>query len=274
MGAMNGNGPAGLEFRVHGAAVTARLPDAAMARAWARLYGTGRVTTGGGGADLVVERTAGGYLLHPSGGQAGTPPDDLLPAFEWALTQRLLDRETCCVHLHAAGAVDGQGAVLALGATGAGKSTLALHWSVAGLPVLGDDTVLVDATGRAHPFPRLFKIDPAGAQAAGLALDATPWWTPGGTEAWYDPADRSGWAEAAPVRLVVVLRYVAGARLRAVPLSRAEGLGALLQSRQVTGRRGAAAFEALASAVAGARVVGVTHGRTETLAPVLTELAA
>lgn len=273
---MNAN-HATLEFRAHEALVTARLPDDALAEAYAGLYGTGRrAPLHVADPDLVVDRHDAAYALHgdPEGTETCATAETLLPTFEWAVTRLLLARERCCVHVHAAGAVEHGRAVLALGTTGAGKSTLALHWSRSGLPVLGDDTILIDPEGRARAFPRLFKLDPAVADPAGLNLAATPWWTPGSTEAWYDPAAGGGWAEPAPVGLVAVLRYVPGAPLRVETVSPSPGLAALLASRQMTGRGGAEAFDALRRALDGARVLSVTHGRTAGLAPALREMAA
>ena len=58
-------------------------------------------------------------------------------------------------HLHAAGTVVSSRALVALGSSGAGKSSLALAWSLAGYPLLGDDAVLLAADGRVYLTERV-----------------------------------------------------------------------------------------------------------------------
>ena len=53
-----------------------------------------------------------------------------------------------------------EGTVLILGGSGAGKSSTSARAIAAGVPVLGDDQVLVDADGVCRPFPRRIRVYP------------------------------------------------------------------------------------------------------------------
>jgi hypothetical protein len=62
------------------------------------------------------------------------------------------------VLLPAAGVVDGGEAVVLVGRSRSGKSSLTARAAAAGWPILGDDQVAVDATGRVSPFPRRLRF--------------------------------------------------------------------------------------------------------------------
>jgi hypothetical protein len=65
-----------------------------------------------------------------------------------------------CVLLPAAAVeVDGR-ALLLLGRSGTGKSTLTARAAATGTRILGDDHVLLDAAGRCWPFPRRMRLYP------------------------------------------------------------------------------------------------------------------
>ena len=265
-----------LSFRMNGATVTARFPDAGLAERLGGVYPCVRADTEDGrDPDIVVRRTARGYELSRARvTEACRSIGELLPVFEWTLTLALLERVSGCVHLHASGVVAHGRALLALGATGGGKSTLAMHWSRRGAAVLGDDTVLLDAGGRAHAFRRLFKLDPGAVTRAGIPLGSTPWWEPGSDEAWYDPEAGGGWADPAPVAVVALVARAGGASERMAPLARAAGLAALLQSCQSTGRTGAEAMDVVSRVAATARIVTCTYQESDTAAATLLELLA
>ena len=266
--------PSTLTFQMNGATVTACLPDPALARELAGIYPTCVVEGAAPGEpDIVVRQARGAYELASARvSNAGLSGRELLPAFEWAVTLALLAGTARYVHVHAAGAVRRNRALLVLGPTGAGKSTLALHWSQAGAPVLGDDTVLLDETGRVHPFPRLFKIDPVAITRAGVRLERTPWWSPGSSEAWYDPADTGGWGSSAPIALVAVVERGGEGTVLVRDVTRRQGLAALLRSCQATGRTGTDAFDALTQAASGARFVALRYRRSDHAARTLIEL--
>ncbi|MCO5167151.1 MAG: hypothetical protein M9894_12435 [Planctomycetes bacterium] len=116
-----------------------------------------------GAPPFVVERDAAGDLVLARGGarlHAGTDRGRLLAALELALdaeARRLLAGRCA---FHAAAAAGPRGAVLAAGASWAGKSTLATALVARGLDYLTDDTALVDEEGRVLPFPRRIGLRP------------------------------------------------------------------------------------------------------------------
>jgi energy-coupling factor transporter ATP-binding protein EcfA2 len=128
-----------------------------------------------------------------------------LDAIELLVASRLLALQAEIPQLHAAGAVPRGEAVLAIGRSGAGKSSIALHWSQAGIPVLGDDAVLLAERARALAFPRLFSVDRARLASAGTTADPALQWGPPDDEVRYDPASGGGWAPAAPVGLIAFI---------------------------------------------------------------------
>lgn len=133
----------------------------AMAQAmpgWPRGPAAGPVAT----ADVTVLRDGDAWRVVATGWPGGeSPAADPLSAAN-ALAGLLVDaqlyRSNRLLGLHAAVAVFGAGAVVTLGHTGAGKSTLVLRLAARGLRALGDDRVLLD-TG-----------DVAGADAVALGL--------------------------------------------------------------------------------------------------------
>ena len=106
--------------------------------------------------------------------------------------------------LHAGGAnVDGR-AILLSGHGGSGKSTVTAAMAMLGLPVFGDDVVLVEPeTGVVSPVRRLLKIMEEPRAALGIPRQWTPL-----DELWPEaiylhPSDLgSTWAEPAAVRLI------------------------------------------------------------------------
>jgi hypothetical protein len=68
---------------------------------------------------------------------------------------------------------DGQ-AVILLGRSGTGKSSLSLRALAAGLPVLGDDQVLVSADGQVHRFPRRLRLYSDAGRTAPGAMAGLP----------------------------------------------------------------------------------------------------
>lgn len=65
-----------------------------------------------------------------------------------------------CVLLPAAALVQGGSALVLLGGSGVGKSTLTARAAASGQATLGDDQVIVDASGRCWPFRRRARIYP------------------------------------------------------------------------------------------------------------------
>jgi hypothetical protein len=195
---------------------------------------------------------------------------DAIAAYEFAVTNNLL-RGCDHVQIHSSGSVLNDRAVLALGASGAGKSSLALAWLAAGYPTLGDDVVHLAADGRALPFKRLFKVSPEMLQLVGIDPATTPFWNAECEEAWYDPDDAAGWADTAQVELVALCRRQVGARLSVRPVDRTAGLNALMHSLMETCRCAENSLDILVEVVKHARVVEVTFESALPAAAAITE---
>ncbi len=197
--------------------------------------------------------------------------NDLVVAVEFALTEIFL---ACCpglMHVHASGAVVGEGALLVLGRAGAGKSSLALHWLQAGHRTLGDDVVLVDQDGRAMAFKRFFKVDPTVLAGVGLNPAETVFWYPGADTAWYDPGSDAGWADPAPITALVLSRFRPGATLSLSEPGRVHALNALAHSLMPTGLDRSRGMTALAAIAERVRVVEVTFGAAAEAAHAIAE---
>jgi len=85
----------------------------------------------------------------------GEDAGEVVAAFEYHLyrlaTKALSER---LVSLHAAALASCGRAILFVGASGAGKSSLATQGLLAGMGYLSDEFALLDVKGRVHPFPR------------------------------------------------------------------------------------------------------------------------
>jgi hypothetical protein len=222
-------------------------------------------------ARVAVEGGGGAYQVTDASGRtiACASLAELLSACEFALTEALLASCAGLTPLHAAGATVRGAAVLALGRAGAGKSSLAVSWQLDGHPGLGDDIVLIDDTARAHPFKRLYEIRAENLQQLGLDPDRTTLWEPGSTEAWYDPADGAGWADAVPVAVVAAVRYESGAPLAIRELNGAQALNLLLHSQLSTVTDRGANLNALVRVARQAAAYEVTFGNGRAAAAAL-----
>ena len=163
---------------------------------------------------------------------------------------------------------------MAIGESGAGKSSLAVQWLAAGCAVYGDDIVLMNRDGALEPFQRLLSIHPHVARDQGLDLKRTTMWESGSEEAWIDPTPLAGWAGPAPVRAVVRVRYDPAAALTVETLKQTEALNLLLACLMPSGTSGGEAFDLLASAIATAECFVVRHpGGPQVGAGILKELS-
>ncbi|MGE0256433.1 MAG: hypothetical protein AB7N54_06685 [Alphaproteobacteria bacterium] len=168
-----------------------------------------------------MHREGTGWRVEATGWPGGeSPAADPLSAAN-ALAGLLVDgqlvRVPRLVGLHGAAAVFTAGAVVALGDTGAGKSTLALRLAARGTPILGDDRVLVD-TGD-DPRPAIVALGlsararlplPPGDDrlAAFVERHSTEWV---GDAAWLGGAAASPFGTRAPLAGFVLLERRAGA---------------------------------------------------------------
>jgi len=64
------------------------------------------------------------------------------------------------IALPSAGIVAGAGAIVILGRSGTGKSSVSVRALASGRAILGDDQIVVDGTGRCWPFPRRLRLYP------------------------------------------------------------------------------------------------------------------
>jgi energy-coupling factor transporter ATP-binding protein EcfA2 len=221
--------------------------------------------------DFRVQREGPRHLLLERGAEPCRHPSStrLLAELEFRLLRRLLTPVADRVHLHASGALFDGRAILAVGPSGAGKSSLALAWAELGLPVLGDDLVLVGEGGWVTGFPRLAKIHRSRLPHLGLRLDDTVAPDEADPEAWVDPNRGRGWpAGAFPVAVVAAVAWDGG-RLRVGGVSTPEILQRLMENRLSTGRQEAEALDLLLPLADGARGVVARFGEATDLAAFL-----
>lgn len=163
-------------------------------------------------------------------------PDQLVPMLKTGLMRLALEYSRDLLALHAAGLLlDGHGLLLC-GPSGSGKSTLAAALAFAGLPLLGDDTIILGDALQLRPAPFAICLK-SGAwsllqdrfpQLAGLAthhrLDDrhVRYLLPPDPASWVAPD--SLW----PARWIVFPERSRGATARLRPLARAAALDRLL----------------------------------------------
>ncbi len=86
--------------------------------------------------------------------------EDLFNALEWSMTMTMLEHLKHLIQVHASGIVSGGRAILFAGASGAGKSSLALSFLMRGWKCLSDEVVFIEpSTLRLLSFPRPFQVD-------------------------------------------------------------------------------------------------------------------
>lgn len=268
-----------VHFTVCDAHIIVTTPDPMLRDVVKRLYPayatTAPATTRDAPLRIVLRPDAPGYVIEtpwePSRTKCVTL-NDAVDACEFVLTRAFLDGCRGFLQLHGSGATIGGRGIIALGGSGAGKSSLALAWSIAGQPVLGDDVVFVDAAGRVSAFKRQFKVSAAALRAGGIDPASTPFWATDADEAWFDPGAGAGWAEPSPVDLVVLARFEPDAPVGIRELSRVEGLNALAHSRLATGCPVAVGFDRLVAMVRNARLAEVRFGSASLAAAELLRL--
>ncbi len=275
--------PLRVVFGIQERSLTIQAPAGPVIDAVRGMFGDAQLPPGHAGppADLSVSQTAGGYELRARTDpvvQRFRTPAELVGALEFGVTHFLLGGHHERTHLHAAGAVvrsptEGARAILALGPSGSGKSSLALAWSRRGLPLLGDDVVLLEDGGRLSPFPRPVRVGADRLQEVGAVVAAPALLDADTREARYDPAETAGWAEpGARAAVVARIEWVEGAGVRVEPLSAAVGLQLLVGSVLDTGASPLASFPRFADLLDGARVVDVHFGSAVAAARTLEEL--
>lgn len=258
-----------------GVQCTVEAPPAVGRRVAALFPELARPTSDSKSVDLRVVSGPTGFAAPGLDGAAWPTVPEAVSACELALTRFLLSREREHTHLHAAAALTGKGeAVLALGPSGSGKSSVAYAWYRMGRPVFGDDVVALDPEARLHPFPRPLKVDVARMREAGESPRETVAWDGRAPDAWVDPTLGAGWAPGGvPVRLFAEIRFVAGAPLRATPVEGGERLRLLLDAMHQTGAPPSPSVDRLIRVAEGAEAIRLEHGDARALAGMLLERA-
>jgi hypothetical protein len=255
------------------AAVAARMPAGPLAgRVRTVLGGLTHPTPHPKAVPVIVTRVLSAWSVAGPrvGAHACASEDDLVSLIEWVVVEELRASLAHLTQLHAAAARMGTHAVVAVGPSGAGKSSLALAWSRMGLPIYGDDVVLVDQVGRLHAFPRLGKVETSLARAHGVDPADTVEWATGAEEIWVDPARQGGWAEPTEATLVVRTQWQPGERFVITPLSPTAMLAEL--HHHVLSPT-AAAWDALSHLVAAAETCTLTFSDARAAAAALAERA-
>jgi hypothetical protein len=200
---------------------------------------------------------------------------DLMAAVEFAIANELLEQHGSFTHMHAAGAWTPHGAVIVTGAAGAGKSSCALAWSMAGLPLFGDDLIRVDSAGLVAVFPRLMKVHPDRLAEFGFAAADTLFWDADHGEAWFDPEEEGGWVDQkSRAAIVAQIEYDGGDNVRLTEVDEAEGLRILLDSVQSAGLPKETSVDGLIKLLRGTRVLRVRYGSSREMASRLVQVAA
>ena len=264
-----------VRFQVQGAVYEASAADeelAGMVRGFFPRYECDGEAPGTASSCLSIARLGEGFLVErdvpPTSDRCETLAD-AVDQIEFRLAEMFLGAYGSHVQLHASGCVVEGRAVLAVGRSGAGKSSLATYWSVHGNPSLGDDVVLLGAQAEAEPFMRQFKVAPAILRRLGLDPTLTPFWQPDSDEAWFDPERCGGWASPTPVGLVALVDFTAGASLQVERVEPAHALNLLLHSCLPSAADGRQRFDRLVSLVERAPVVSVRFGDVEAAAEFL-----
>jgi hypothetical protein len=224
--------------------------------------------------DFRVVRDGARLLLEERGAEPRPHPSSapLLADLEFRVLGRLLTPFADRVHLHASGALLDGRAILAVGPSGAGKSSLALAWSELGLPVLGDDLVLVGEGGWVEGFPRLAKIHRSRLPALGLRLADTVAPDPADPEAWVDPNRGGIWPEGGVQVALVASVAWDGGMLRMESMGVVDLLQRLMGNRLSSGLQDAAALDRLLPLAGRARGVVARFGDAAELAASLVGL--
>ena len=196
------------------------------------------------GFEVTLWHPDGSYEFCGSGRDGGA----LLEQIWWEVNKRALQSAANSLVLHAASFGGPQGAVVLVGASHAGKSTLAAAAAMRGLRHLSDDLVIVDPVAlTVAPYARPIMLRPGG-RALLAPLPAPP---AGGEyfgEEWFLPASALGaMVVATPQPLVGVGLLERADHAGLEPVESATALHAMALQCATLVARGAPAFSELES---------------------------
>jgi hypothetical protein len=172
--------------------------------------------------------------------------EDLFPLIQIGGTAFVAEMAPNHVFVHAGTVALHGRAILVPGISHSGKTTLVAELIKAGAIYYSDEYAVIDDEGYVHPYPQ-----PLGLRQPNNSAHH-----------WIPVEDLGGTTGVSPVRigLIVVTRHEPAASWGPIPLSRAEGLGALLINARATRRRPDAVMDVLERAVRGARTLGGVRG--------------
>jgi hypothetical protein len=247
----------------------------------------------GAGPDVVFRLRraagAGGAVEVLRDGRSLRPPtarDAALAFLIWAINSAATERLRATHLLFHAGAVSSAGHGLLLPApAGYGKTTLVAALIAAGFGYFGDDIAAVDpATLALLPFAKSLAVKAGGRRVLAPFYPAlgpgraggVPRLRAGGETVWYLPPPADAWpGRPAPVRYVVLPRYVSRSRTALTPVTRSEALERLLEQSFGIAGPGGRGLPGVASAVElvrRAECYALTVGRLGTAVRVLADL--
>lgn len=218
--------------------------------------------------DILLKEVPGGrFQLYVGGHAAADPVADRgegLGQVELMLAEALVTDIPGHRVLHAGGAnLDGR-AVLLSGHGGSGKSTLSAALALRGLPVFGDDVVLVNLdSGLVSPIRRRLKVMEEPRKALGIQRQGTPLDELWPEAVYLHPSDLgSRWAEPSPVGLVAFPTWSGDPAGEAslTPIPGAASMQRLLFQLLLINRHGAEEVDLIATLLEEARTFEISWG--------------
>jgi hypothetical protein len=233
---------------------------------------------------IEVTRLADGSVVVHIEGHGGARARievgaELLATLEWSIASvavKVLGEGYLL--LHAGVVARNGGAILLAAGSGSGKSTLVAGLAGAGFLLGSDEVAVIDPlTLEVLPFVRSICVKegsriPLAAAYSSLLTDA-PHHRFGGEEVWYLCPDPERWLPApAPVRSIVVPRYVRDAETRLEPLAHSATLQILLQQSFSVPKHGSFGIGTLTDLLQDVTCYRLTLGSLDDAIRLLTDL--
>ena len=280
--ARSGNAPATIEFRGFARPIVVRI-DAVLVEELAMLIAAWpwRRVASARRWHVCVAATAAGYAVAERKGRAveetlyPTAPQ-AMGAFTGALVAAALRHTRDTVSLHAGAAAFSHGAVVAIGPSLAGKSSVALHMAANGGRLLGDDSVAI-AGDRALSFglaPKLRLPMPAdaGRLYSRFATARIRRTQSGIAHLRLRRGEAARFGQSAPLRGIVILKRAEESASRLLPADRSAAMRALV-THALAPQLSAAALDArLVALVSNVPAYTLEFGRSREAARLLRRL--